>query len=81
MLLALSRVGARVVESGPEGEDLAARAWRRLEAALPDLRSLHGQIFPLAYPATITVYELRSCRVSRCTSALQDRLANTCCTS
>ena len=33
--LALSRVGARVVESGPGGEDLAADTWQRLEA-LPD---------------------------------------------
>ena len=36
--VALSRVGARVVESGPGGQDLAAGTWRRLEA-LPDPRS------------------------------------------
>src|SRR5204863_5004520 len=30
--VALSRVGARVVESGPDGEDLAAGTWQRLEA-------------------------------------------------
>jgi hypothetical protein len=33
--LALSRVGALVVESGPDGESLAAGTWQRLEA-LPD---------------------------------------------
>ncbi len=33
--VALSRVGARVVESGPGGENLAASTWQRLEA-LPD---------------------------------------------
>ena len=33
--VALSRVGARVVESGPDGENLAAGTWQRLEA-LPD---------------------------------------------
>jgi predicted transposase YbfD/YdcC len=43
----LSRVGARVVESGPGGQDLAARAWQRLEA-LPDPRSPRGRIYPLA---------------------------------
>ncbi len=30
--VALSRVGARVVESGPDGENLAAGTWQRLEA-------------------------------------------------
>ena len=35
---ALSRAGARVVESGPDGENLAAGTWQRLEA-LPDPRS------------------------------------------
>src|SRR5215467_8457295 len=45
--LALSRVGARVVESGPGGGDLAADAWQRLEA-LPDPRSPQGRIYPLA---------------------------------
>ena len=39
--VALSRVGARVVESGPGGEDLAAGTWQRLEA-LPDPRSPRG---------------------------------------
>jgi predicted transposase YbfD/YdcC len=45
--MALSRVGARVVESGPDGENLAAGAWQRLEA-LPDPRSPQGRIYPLA---------------------------------
>jgi hypothetical protein len=45
--VALSRVGARVVESGPGGQDLAAGAWERLEA-LPDPRSPQGRIYPLA---------------------------------
>jgi predicted transposase YbfD/YdcC len=52
--VALSRVGTRVVESGPEGEDLAADAWRRLEA-LPDPRSPQGRIYPLACLIAIAV--------------------------
>jgi predicted transposase YbfD/YdcC len=45
--MALSRVGARVVESGPGGQVLAAGAWQKLEA-LPDPRSPQGRIYPLA---------------------------------
>ena len=45
--MALSRVGARVVESGPDGQELPAGAWQRLEA-LPDPRSPRGRIYPLA---------------------------------
>jgi predicted transposase YbfD/YdcC len=45
--LALSRVGARVVESGPGGQVLAVGAWQKLEA-LPDPRSPQGRIYPLA---------------------------------
>jgi predicted transposase YbfD/YdcC len=45
--VALSRVGARVVESGPDGQSLAADAWQRLEA-LPDPRSRRGRVYPLA---------------------------------
>ena len=45
--MALSRVAARAVESGPDGESLAAGAWQRLEA-LPDPRSPQGRIYPLA---------------------------------
>jgi predicted transposase YbfD/YdcC len=52
--VALSRVGARVVESGPGGEDLPASAWQRLEA-LPDPRSPRGQIYPLACLVAIAV--------------------------
>src|SRR5947199_3257914 len=51
---ALSRVGARVVESGPGGEDLAAGTWQRLEA-LPDPRSPQGRIYPLACLVAIAV--------------------------
>src|SRR2546423_8381220 len=52
--LALSRVGARVVQSGPGGQDLAAGAWQRLEA-LPDPRSPQGRIYPLACLIAIAV--------------------------
>jgi DDE family transposase len=45
--VALSRVGAREVESGPDGQILAADTWQRLEA-LPDPRSRQGRIYPLA---------------------------------
>jgi hypothetical protein len=45
--MALSRVGARVVESGPGGQELPAGAWQRREA-LPDPRSPRGRIYPLA---------------------------------
>src|ERR1700723_3161047 len=52
--VALSRVGARVVESGPGGQDLAAGAWQRLEA-LPDPRSPQGRIYPLACLIAVAV--------------------------
>jgi predicted transposase YbfD/YdcC len=52
--MALSRVGARVVESGPGGQDLAAGAWQRLEA-LPDPRSPQGRIYPLACLIAVAV--------------------------
>jgi len=45
--MALSRVGARVVESGPDGQVLATGMWQKLEA-LPDPRSPRGRIYPLA---------------------------------
>jgi hypothetical protein len=48
------RAGARVVESGPGGEDLAAETWQRLEA-LPDPRSPRGRIYPLACLIAIAV--------------------------
>jgi hypothetical protein len=47
--VALSRVGARVVESGPGGQDLAAGTWQRLEA-LPDPRSPQGRDLPAGLP-------------------------------
>jgi hypothetical protein len=51
---ALSRAGARVVEPGPGGEDLAAGTWQRLEA-LPDPRSPQGRIYPLACLIAVAV--------------------------
>src|SRR5580704_13601052 len=46
--MALSRVGASVVQSGPGGsQELAARTWQKLEA-LPDPRSPRGRVYPLA---------------------------------
>jgi len=45
--VALSRVGARVVESGPDGQELAADTWQKLEV-LPDPRSPRGRVYPLA---------------------------------
>ncbi len=52
--MALSRVAARVVESGPDGENLAPGAWQRLEA-LPDPRSPQGRIYPLACLVAVAV--------------------------
>jgi hypothetical protein len=52
--VALSRAGARVVESGPDGQDLTASTWQRLEA-LPDPRSPQGRIYPLACLIAIAV--------------------------
>jgi predicted transposase YbfD/YdcC len=52
--VALSRAGARVVESGPDGEGLAASAWQRLEA-LPDPRSPQERIYPLACLIAVAV--------------------------
>ena len=52
--MALSRVAARVVESGPDGENLAADTWQRLEA-LPDPRSPQGRIYPLACLIAVAV--------------------------
>src|SRR5580658_4023186 len=46
--VSLSRVGARVAESGPGGgQVLAAGTWQKLEA-LPDPRSRRGRVYPLA---------------------------------
>jgi hypothetical protein len=45
---------SRVVESGPDGESLAAGTWQRLEA-LPDPRSPRGRIYPLACLIAVAV--------------------------
>src|SRR5712671_2021031 len=45
---------SRVVESGPDGENLAAGTWQRLEA-LRDPRSPQGRIYPLACLIAIAV--------------------------
>ena len=52
--VALSRAGARVVESGADGATLATSTWQRLEA-LPDPRSPRGRIYPLASLIAIAV--------------------------
>ena len=52
--VALSRAAAHVVESGSDGENLAAGTWQRLEA-LPDPRSPQGQICPLACLTALAV--------------------------
>ena len=52
--VALSRAGMRVVESGPDGENLSASTWQRLEA-LPDPRSPQGRIYPLACLIAVAV--------------------------
>ena len=43
-----------MVESGPDGENLAAGAWQRLEA-LPDPRSPQGRVYPLACLVPVAV--------------------------
>src|ERR1035437_7333621 len=52
--MALSRVAARAVESGPDGEYLAPGAWQRLEARRAP-RSPQGRIYPLACLIAIAV--------------------------
>jgi predicted transposase YbfD/YdcC len=52
--VALSRAGARVVESGADGATLATSTWQRLEA-LPDPRSPQGRIYPLPCLIAIAV--------------------------
>ena len=53
--VALSRVGARMVQSGPGGsQELAAGTWQKLEA-LPDPRSPRGRIYPLACMVAIAL--------------------------
>ncbi len=64
--VALSRAGARVVESGPAGTGLAADTWARLEA-LPDPRSPQGRVYPLACLVAVALCAL--------TAAGHDRLS------
>ena len=68
--MALSRVAARAVESGPDGENLAAGAWQRLEA-LPDPRSPRGRIYPLACLIAIAVCAFTAAGNDRFTAAGQ----------
>src|SRR5260370_37908345 len=68
--LALSRVGAGVVESGPDGDDLPAGAWQRLEA-LPDPRSPRGRIYPLACLVAIALCAFTAAGNDRLTAAGQ----------
>ena len=68
--VALSRVGARVVESGPDGENLAAGTWQRLEA-LPDPRSRQGRIYPLACLIAVAVCAFTAAGNDRLTAAGQ----------
>ena len=68
--VALSRVGARVAESGPEGDDLAASTWQRLEA-LQDPRSPQGRIYPLACLIAIAVCAFTAARNDRLTAVGQ----------
>ena len=68
--MALSRVGARVVESGPDGQELAAGAWQKLEE-LPDPRSPRGRIYPLACLIAIAVCAFTAAGNDRLTAAGQ----------
>jgi len=68
--LALSRLGARVVESGPDGDDLPAGAWQRLEA-LPDPRSPQRRIYPLACLVAVALCAFTAAGNDRLTAAGQ----------
>jgi hypothetical protein len=68
--MALSRVSARVVESGPDGQDLAAGAWQRLEA-LPDPRSPAGANLPAGLPDRDRSLRVHRCRNDRFTAVGQ----------
>src|SRR4029077_15678136 len=68
--LALSRLAARVVESGPDGDDLAPSAWQRLEE-LPDPRSPQGRIYPLACLVAIALCAFPAARNDPRTAAGQ----------
>jgi hypothetical protein len=68
--MALSRVAARAVESGPHGGNLAPGAWQRLEA-LPDPRSPQGRIYPLACLIAIALCAFTAAGNERFTAAGQ----------
>jgi hypothetical protein len=68
--VALSRAGARVAGSGPDGENLAASTWQRLEA-LPGPRSPQGRIYPLACLIAIAVCAFSAAGNDRLTAAGQ----------
>ena len=66
--LPLSRAGTRVVESGPDGQVLAADTWQRLEALL-DPRSPQGRIYPLACLVAIALCAFTAAGNDRLTAA------------
>jgi DDE_Tnp_1-associated len=69
--VSLSRVGARVVESGPGGsQELAAGTWQKLEA-LPDPRSPRGRVYPLACLVAIALCAFTAAGNDRLTAAGQ----------
>ena len=68
--VSLSRVGARVVESGPDGQELSAGTWRRLEA-LPDPRSRQGRVYPLACLVAVALCAFTAAGNDRLTAAGQ----------
>ncbi len=68
--MALPRVAARVVGSGPGGENLATGTWRRLEA-LPDSRSRQGRVYPLACLVAVAVRAFTAAGNDRFTAAGQ----------
>jgi hypothetical protein len=68
--VALSRVGARVVESGSGCQDLAAGTWQRLEA-LPDPRSPQERIYPLACLVAFAICAFTAAGIDRFTTVSQ----------
>ena len=68
--MALSRVGARMVESGPDGQELAAGAWQKLEE-LPDPRSPRGRLYPLACLVAVALCAFTAAGNDRLTAAGQ----------
>jgi hypothetical protein len=71
---ALSRAGARVVESDADGRlALAEDAWARLDA-LPDPRSPQGWIYPLACLVAVAVCAMTTAPGSTCCEAFRIRI-------